>query len=108
MSLGSAIRAQRKAQQLTLQALATLIDADSGNLSRIERGEQGITEPMLRKICTALNCTPAFLYAQSDFYDQNSDAEKMLITHFLKKQPAQNHVFRNQPGHKNSLAGFAQ
>ena len=98
MSLGSAIRKQRKALQLTLQALASLIDADSGNLSRIERGEQGITEPMLRKICAALNCTPAFLYAQSDFAEQNSNTEKNVDYTFSKKQPAQN----------NSLAGFAQ
>lgn len=66
MSLGSAIRHQRKSLRLTLQALANIIAADSGNLSRIERGEQGITEAMLRKLCAALDCTPAFLYAQSE------------------------------------------
>ncbi len=66
MSLGSAIRHQRKSLRLTLQALANIIGADSGNLSRIERGEQGITEAMLRKLCAALDCTPAFLYAQSE------------------------------------------
>lgn len=75
-TLGAAIRQQRKSLHLTLQALAQTIGADSGNLSRIERGEQGITESMLRKICAALNCTPAFLYAQSEPNPSLKVAEK--------------------------------
>ena len=72
-SIGSAIRKQRKSLGLTLQALAVKIDGDSGNLSRIERGEQGVTETMLHKISAALNCTPAFLYSQQEYsqYTQN-------------------------------------
>jgi len=65
-SLGSAIRKQRKLLHITLQTLAASIDADAGNLSRIERGELGVSESMLRKIAQALNCTPAYLYAQSE------------------------------------------
>lgn len=65
-SLGSAIRNQRKLLHITLQTLAASIDADAGNLSRIERGELGVSENMLRKIAHALNCTPAYLYAQSE------------------------------------------
>ena len=65
-SLGNAIRAQRKSLGLTLQALAQSIQADAGNLSRIERGELGTSETMLRKIAEALHCSPAYLYAQSD------------------------------------------
>ena len=67
MSLGSAIRQRRKFLNITLQSLADAIGADSGNLSRIERGAQGISETVLRKLCAALDCTPAHLYAQSDF-----------------------------------------
>lgn len=66
MSLGTSIRKQRKALNMTLQSLATSIKADAGNLSRIERGELGVSESLLRKIAEALNCTPAYLYAQSD------------------------------------------
>lgn len=66
MSIGLAIRKRRKALGLTLQVLAREIDADSGNLSRIERDMQGISEPMFRRLCNALDCTPAFLYAQSE------------------------------------------
>lgn len=66
MSIGIAIRKRRKALGLTLQALAKQVDADSGNLSRIERGVQGVSETMLRRLCTALDCTAASLYAQAE------------------------------------------
>ena len=66
-SIGTAIRKQRKILGLTLQQLAAKIGGDSGNLSRIERGEQGVTEAMLHKISAALNCTPAFLYSQQEY-----------------------------------------
>jgi amino-acid N-acetyltransferase len=61
--LGQAIRKRRKLLNLTLQELAKRVGADSGNLSRIERGTQGVSEAMLRRLCTALDCTPAFLYS---------------------------------------------
>lgn len=63
MTIGSKIRQLRKAQQMTLQQLATLVDADAGNLSRIERGELGVNEAMLRKLAQALQTTPAHLFA---------------------------------------------
>ena len=66
MSLGNFIRQKRKAQNLTLQQLAGLTGADVGNLSRIERGELGISEAMLRKIAAALDTTPASIYALSE------------------------------------------
>ena len=66
MPLGAAIRKRRKSLGLTLQMLAHRIDADTGNLSRIERGTQGLSEAMLRKLCAALDCTPAFLYAHAE------------------------------------------
>jgi amino-acid N-acetyltransferase len=66
MPLGSALRQRRKALGLTLQELAKRVEADSGNLSRIERGEQGLSEAMMRRLCAALDCTPAFLYAHAE------------------------------------------
>lgn len=89
MSLGSAIRHQRKSLRLTLQALANIIGADSGNLSRIERGEQGITEAMLRKLCAALDCTPAFLYAQSEPGQSLVASEKIADYAIFNKQTSQ-------------------
>ena len=89
MSLGSAIRHKRKSLHLTLQALANIIGADSGNLSRIERGEQGITEAMLRKLCAALDCTPAFLYAQSEPGQSLVASEKIADYAIFNKQTSQ-------------------
>ena len=66
MSIGNAIRQKRKSLNITLQTLAANIGADAGNLSRIERSELGASESMLRKIAESLNCTPAYLYTQSE------------------------------------------
>ena len=66
MSLGPIIRKRRQALDITLDTLAQQIDADAGNLSRIERGELGISETQIRKIASALNTTPANLFAESD------------------------------------------
>ena len=66
MSLAHAIRNRRKALRMTLQTLAAQVAADAGNLSRIERGELGINESLLRKVAAALDCTPAYLYAHSE------------------------------------------
>lgn len=77
MSLGASIRQRRKSLDITLQALAASTDADAGNLSRIERGELGISETLLRKIAEALSCTPAYLYALSE----------NLLTAEEKRQP---------------------
>ena len=66
MNLGNVIRARRQAAKITLESLAKAIDADAGNLSRIERGELGISEAQIRKIASALHTTPASLFAESD------------------------------------------
>lgn len=65
-SLGKFIRQKRQSNNLTLQQLASEVGADAGNLSRIERGELGVSEALLRKIAAALNTTPASLYALSE------------------------------------------
>ena len=66
MSIGNSIRYRRKALNITLQTLANQVGADAGNLSRIERGVLGVNENLLRKIAEVLNCTPAYLYSQSE------------------------------------------
>ena len=66
MSLGHCIRQKRKSLNLTLQQLAVRVEADAGNLSRIERGELGVSETLLRKIASALDTTPAQIYALSE------------------------------------------
>ena len=63
--IGLAIREVRKSLGFTLQNLAEKVSADAGNLSRIERGELGCNELLLRKIADALGTSPANLYAVS-------------------------------------------
>jgi amino-acid N-acetyltransferase len=62
MSLGEAIRKRRKSLGVTLQTLAQKIMSDPGNLSRIERGAQNVSETQLLKICKVLNCAPSSLF----------------------------------------------
>ena len=88
MSLGHSIRTKRKSLHLTLQQLASKIDADAGNLSRIERGELGVSELLLRKIASALETTPANLYADSDDATPNSKASEQAHT-YAKSQSEQ-------------------
>ncbi|MDO8961554.1 MAG: amino-acid N-acetyltransferase [Methylophilus sp.] len=64
MSIGNQIRLLRKQNKLTLQQLAHLTESDAGNLSRIERGELGVSEVLIRKIAAALKTTPAVLFSE--------------------------------------------
>lgn len=78
--LGPVIRKRRQAAQLTLEVLATLIESDAGNLSRIERGELGLSEVQIRKIALALNTTPVSLFLESDVA-QNTVVYPQQVTH---------------------------
>ena len=100
MSIGNAIRQKRKSLNLTLQALAANIGADAGNLSRIERGELGVSEASLRKIAEALGCSPAYLYTQSDAPITQTNASKTII-------PAQDFVqwFRSATPYIHAFGG---
>jgi transcriptional regulator with XRE-family HTH domain len=55
MTIGTTIRQLRKDRGLTLNQLAALIESDVGNLSRLERGVQGYSDAMLKKVATALD-----------------------------------------------------
>lgn len=55
MDIGKSIRSTRKAKGLTLEQLAHMVDTDSGNLSRLERGVQGASKELLAKIMDALD-----------------------------------------------------
>ena len=76
MTLGNFIRNKRKSLNITLQALAEKVGADAGNLSRIERGELGINEALLRKIAAALDTTPASIYALSEVTEPTFKVEE--------------------------------
>ena len=92
MSLANSIRTRRKSLNITLQALAKRVGADAGNLSRIERGELGINEAMLRKVASALDCTPAYLYVasennQSATVGTNPNSEQGFVDWFRSATP---------------------
>lgn len=111
MSAGAHIRALRKSENITLQQLASAIDADAGNLSRIERGELGITETMLRKIALALHTTPAQLLTEDNPSLQHAsglstDPTKAL-TSKLNPQTTQDfvHWFRSAAPYIHAFGG---
>ena len=81
MRIGQAIRQRRKALGVTLQTLATRVSTDNGNLSRIERGVQGLSEALLMRICAALDCTPSFLYSQLDTLSGPSTGQSQISSH---------------------------
>ena len=63
-NLGQVVRFYRKQKKLTLQEVADAVtDYDAGNLSRFERGTQGIAETKLREIAAALNMTIGQFYS---------------------------------------------
>ncbi|MDP1659712.1 MAG: amino-acid N-acetyltransferase [Methylotenera sp.] len=102
MSIGNAIRYRRKSLNITLQTLANQVGADAGNLSRIERSELGINETMLRKVAAALDCTPAYLYAQSEMPQTTLNVQEHRQS-YLAEQPQ----FSNKANIAN-ITGFVQ
>ncbi|QLH62281.1 XRE family transcriptional regulator [Serratia symbiotica] len=54
MKVGEKIRQIRKAKKMTILELATAAGSDVGNISRLERGKQGYSDLILRKIADAL------------------------------------------------------
>lgn len=66
MTIGMTIRKLRKERGLTLNQLAAEVGSDVGNLSRLERGQQGYSDQTLGKIAAALGVPVAALFAVDD------------------------------------------
>lgn len=66
MKVGEKIRLLRKKNKYTLNEMALLVDSDVGNLSRLERGIQGYSDQLLRKIAKALDVPVAVLFSSDD------------------------------------------
>lgn len=62
MSIGKEIRRRRGALKMTQEDLALAAGTDSGNISRIERDLQGVSQGLLERIASTLNCEIADLY----------------------------------------------
>ncbi|MFM5344583.1 helix-turn-helix domain-containing protein [Aeromonas veronii] len=63
MKVGAKIRALRKARQMTINELATQVDSDVGNISRLERDLQGFSPQLLTKIADALRVPVSELFS---------------------------------------------
>ena len=66
MTVGEKIRAIRVAKQMTLAEVEGRAGLTDGNLSRIERGKQWVSEDVLRNIAQAL------LVRVADFFDDDA------------------------------------
>ncbi|MDR5612406.1 MAG: helix-turn-helix domain-containing protein [Arsenophonus sp.] len=66
MSVGTRIRELRKKKGMTILQLATAINSDVGNISRLERNKQGYSENTLLKIASALGVQIADLFLDSN------------------------------------------
>lgn len=79
MNIGTRIRELRKERQLTINQLAAAASTDVGNLSRLERNEQGFSQGMLIRVATALNVPVAELFTgASAVSTENSIAERVI------------------------------
>lgn len=63
MHIGHAIRILRIQRKLTQEQLALEADIATSNVSRIEKGQRQPSQRLLQKLASALNTTPATLYA---------------------------------------------
>lgn len=59
--MGRKIRSQRKAQGLTQERLAELLDISASFLGHIERGTRAASLDTLARLCNALHISPAYL-----------------------------------------------
>ncbi|MGO3011738.1 MAG: XRE family transcriptional regulator [Hafnia alvei] len=69
MKVGERVRQIRKAKKMTILELANAIGGDVGNVSRLERGLQGFSESMLKKVATALSVPVSELFSSDDSVD---------------------------------------
>lgn len=76
MNVGQRIRELRKAKKMTISQLATLTNADVGNISRLERGMQGYSDTSLKKIADALEVPLSELFS---FQEKKGTVDKYSI-----------------------------
>lgn len=72
----------RKARGWSQAQLAEIVGLSQGYISRIEKGENGVTLGALKDICEALDCTLA-----EAFSDERTTKENILIKAFRSLPP---------------------
>lgn len=88
MDIGSLIRSTRKEKGWNLEELALRAGTDTGNLSRLERNKQGVSQELLIKLLEALDLSiaDAKLAGAMDVLQQDkspSDSEYAVVTQYL-------------------------
>ena len=84
--LGWAVRKVRKAQGLTLEAVGGEIGSDAANLSRMERGQQEITEATLNALASVFEVSPSSLWRLAETHDTDpNDSGRVLAMAGLMK-----------------------
>lgn len=63
VAIGAAIRARRRAQEISQEHLAFLAGIDRSHMGKIERGERNVSVMNLIRICTALHTRASELLA---------------------------------------------
>ncbi|MFC0254692.1 helix-turn-helix domain-containing protein [Massilia consociata] len=66
VAIGAAIRARRRAQEISQEHLALLAGIDRSHMGKIERGERNVSVMNLIRICTALQTRASELLATAD------------------------------------------
>lgn len=73
--VGSNIRRIRKAKGWTILELATAIESDVGNVSRLERGKQGFSDAILMKIASIFRVDVMELFKGQDGQESSAAIE---------------------------------
>jgi transcriptional regulator with XRE-family HTH domain len=66
VKFGVAVRARRKALEISQEALAELAEIDRSHMGKIERGERNVTFLNISRIAKALECRLSELIASAD------------------------------------------
>lgn len=77
IALGRAIRRWRKARELTQVQLSDKVDSDPPNISRIEKGKQGVAMELLLAIADALEVPLSLLIREAEGKPLSADTIEM-------------------------------
>lgn len=92
--LGETIRALRKAKGLKLSELAAMADTDAGNLSRLERAQQGYSPKTVENVALALGTDMAGLFRHAGIMEfvEEPHVRYAMIPSFVSKRGARGRV----------------
>lgn len=93
MKIGEVVRRRRKELGLTQGQVARQVGFDVANISRFERGEQGIDQVHLKPLARALNTTVAELYSQTEEYKKSSLSDLSVLKGIVSRIQKIEHVF---------------